>query len=189
MSDASANQAYGALNEGLYIAGFTFERAMASLLALLKDDGWRQVGHGFTDVNEFVRSLHLDQFKVVADQRKEFARRVRGFSPSPIAPSPMRSGSAIRRSSRVSFLDSVLENIHAEVSRFKRDYKLRSFAREESGRLIRFHEDASTVTPSWILATGEYVQTGHQASLLLLADGNFTVSRSVPMKAVEKATP
>ena len=41
-----ANQAYGALTEGLYIAGFTFERAMARVLGLLKGDGRRRVGPG-----------------------------------------------------------------------------------------------------------------------------------------------
>ncbi len=37
-----ANQAYGALTEGFYIAGFTFERAMARVLGLLKSGGWRR---------------------------------------------------------------------------------------------------------------------------------------------------
>ena len=50
-----ANQAYGALTEGLYLAGSAFERAMARTLGLLKSGGWRQVGPGFDDVNDFVR--------------------------------------------------------------------------------------------------------------------------------------
>ncbi len=73
---AEANQAYGALTEGLYIAGFTFERAMARTLALLKSGGWRLVGPGFDDVDKFVRSLALDKFNVVAEQRREFVREV-----------------------------------------------------------------------------------------------------------------
>ena len=81
MNDIEANQAYGALTEGLYVASFTFERAMARSLELLKSGGWRQVGTGFDDVNAFVRSLGLHQFKALADQRKEFAERVKELQP------------------------------------------------------------------------------------------------------------
>lgn len=80
-NDADANQAYGALTEGLYLASHTFERAMAQALRLLKDGSWRLVGSGFDDVNAFIRSLKLDQFKIVADQRKEFAEQVRELQP------------------------------------------------------------------------------------------------------------
>lgn len=82
MNDADANQAYGALTEGFYLASFTFERAMGSVLSLLKSGGWRRVGAGFDDVNDFVRSLQLDRFKVVAEQRKEFVERVKALQPA-----------------------------------------------------------------------------------------------------------
>jgi N6-adenosine-specific RNA methylase IME4 len=83
MSDiADANQAYGALTEGFYIAGFTFERAMARSLQLLKTGLWMKVGDGFDDVNEFVRSLQLDRFKVVAEQRREFVEQVKELQPA-----------------------------------------------------------------------------------------------------------
>ena len=81
VKSADANQAYGALTEGLYIAGFTFERAMGHALGLLKKEGWRLCGPGFDDVNDFIRSLKLDQFKVLAEQRKEFAERVKALQP------------------------------------------------------------------------------------------------------------
>lgn len=51
-----SNQTYGALTEGFYLAGFTFERAMSRVLKLLKDGGWAKVGAGFADVNDFVRA-------------------------------------------------------------------------------------------------------------------------------------
>jgi N6-adenosine-specific RNA methylase IME4 len=79
---AEANQAYGALTEGLYLASFTFERAMGRTLWLLRKDGWKKVGDGFEDVNDFVRSLRLDRFKVLADQRKEFVARVKKLQPA-----------------------------------------------------------------------------------------------------------
>ena len=78
---ANANQAYGALTEGLYITAFTFERAMSGVIGLLKGGGWRLCGAGFDDVNAFVRSLKLDQFKVVADQRQQFAKLVKECEP------------------------------------------------------------------------------------------------------------
>ena len=77
-----ANQSYGALSEGLYLAGFVFERAMARTLRLLKTGGWRQVGAGYDDVNAFVRSLQLDRFRIVAEQRKEFVERVKELQPA-----------------------------------------------------------------------------------------------------------
>jgi hypothetical protein len=44
---------------------------------------------------------------------------------------------------RVSFLDGVLENIHQEISTFKHDHRLRSFAREEGERFISMREPDS----------------------------------------------
>jgi N6-adenosine-specific RNA methylase IME4 len=78
---AEANQAYGALTEGLYLASFTFERAMGRVLSLMKGDEWRRVGAGFDDVNDFIRSLQFDRFKVLAEQRKEFTARVKELQP------------------------------------------------------------------------------------------------------------
>lgn len=82
MNDADANQTYGALTEGFYLASFTFERAMSRTLALLKKDEWRKVGDGFDDVNDFVRSLRLDRFKVLAEQRRDFVDRVKALQPA-----------------------------------------------------------------------------------------------------------
>jgi|SRR5271166_71668 len=78
---AEANQSYGALTAEFYLAGFTFERAMARVLTLLQDDGWTKIGDGFADVNAFVRNLQLDQFKLVAKQRNEFVERVKELQP------------------------------------------------------------------------------------------------------------
>jgi N6-adenosine-specific RNA methylase IME4 len=82
MNDADANQAYGASTAEFYLAGFTFERAMARTLRLLKKGDWRKVGDGFDDVNDFVRSLQLDRFKLLADQRKEFVEQVKKLQPT-----------------------------------------------------------------------------------------------------------
>jgi hypothetical protein len=87
---------------------------------------------------------------------------------------------------RVSFLDRVIENINETVQLFKNDYHLRSFAREDGERLISFLADDSAVTPAWRVAKAEIIKTGEKTDLLLLADGNFTVKRGVP---VEKPAP
>ena len=76
-----ANQIYGALSEGLYLTGLSFEGAMGNVFTLLKSGLWTQVGTGFDDVNAFVRSLQLDKFKVVAEQRKEFAKLIKDLQP------------------------------------------------------------------------------------------------------------
>ena len=55
---------------------------MARVLGLLKTGGWMKVGDGFDDVNAFVRSLQLDQFKIVTEQRKEFVERVKALQPA-----------------------------------------------------------------------------------------------------------
>ena len=89
---------------------------------------------------------------------------------------------------RVSFLDRVIEKIHEEVSRFKHDYRL-SFAREEGECLISLYEDESTATPSWRLARAKRTKdanTEEPVSLLLLADGNFTVLRGYPLEKPEE---
>jgi hypothetical protein len=88
---------------------------------------------------------------------------------------------------RVSFLDRVIENIHEAIRLLKNDYHLRSFAREDGERLIRFRVDDSTVTHSWRVAKAEDIKTGEPAELLLLADGDFTVVRGVP--CVKKPEP
>jgi hypothetical protein len=53
----------------------------ARVLYVLKHGDWRKFGDGFDDVNVFVRSLQLDQFKIVADQRKAFAEQVKKLQP------------------------------------------------------------------------------------------------------------
>lgn len=78
---AESNQAYGALTEGFYLASFTFERAMTRVLWLLKEGRWMTVGNGFDDVNAFIRSLPMQHFKVLAEQRKEFVQKVKELQP------------------------------------------------------------------------------------------------------------
>jgi hypothetical protein len=79
--DPQASQAYGALREGVHIAGYTFERACSKLEWLLEHDRWRGVGDGFTDVNAFLASIRLDSFRPLAEQRKRIAQRIKELQP------------------------------------------------------------------------------------------------------------
>jgi hypothetical protein len=79
MSDAAlvaANEAYGGLLEGIHIAGYAFERAMHKLEWLLTDGRWREVGD-FNDVNAFLDSLQLGSLRMIAEQRRKIAKRIK----------------------------------------------------------------------------------------------------------------
>jgi N6-adenosine-specific RNA methylase IME4 len=80
-ADPRALDAYGALREGIHIAGYTFERACGKLEWLLEQDRWRGVGGGFSDVNKFMDSIRLDSFRPVAEQRKRIATRIKQLQP------------------------------------------------------------------------------------------------------------
>jgi N6-adenosine-specific RNA methylase IME4 len=79
--DPRALEAYGALREGVHIAGYSFERACGKLEWLLEADRWRGVGSGFDDVNAFLSSIKLDNLKAVAEQRKRVALRIKQLQP------------------------------------------------------------------------------------------------------------
>ncbi|SIO49636.1 N6-adenosine-specific RNA methylase IME4 [Bradyrhizobium erythrophlei] len=81
-SDPRSLEAYGALREGVFIAGFSFERACSKLEWLLEQDRWRGVGDGFDDVNKFISSIKLDSFRTVAEQRKRIALRIKQLQPA-----------------------------------------------------------------------------------------------------------
>ena len=79
--DADACRAYGAVTEGVHIAGYTLERAWGRLERLLEGDRFRRIGVPFNDVNTFLDSIKLDKLRVVADQRKRIADRIRELQP------------------------------------------------------------------------------------------------------------
>jgi N6-adenosine-specific RNA methylase IME4 len=76
------SEIYGRIKEGVHIAGYTLERAWGGLEKLLADDSWRHVGGGFDDVNTFLSSIRLEDFRVLADQRKRIANRIKELQPT-----------------------------------------------------------------------------------------------------------
>lgn len=81
MNEIEANQAFGWLNAGFNISAYSFELAMGKVVELLKTGGWKLAGKGYTDVNAFVADLRLDQFRIIADRRREFIERVKELQP------------------------------------------------------------------------------------------------------------
>ena len=79
--DPHAIEAYGALREGVHVAGYTFERACGKLEWLLDQDRWRGVGDGFHDINDFLASIKLESFRPLAEQRKRIAQRIKELQP------------------------------------------------------------------------------------------------------------
>jgi N6-adenosine-specific RNA methylase IME4 len=80
-AERDARQVYGALNEGVHIAGYTVERAFKNLEWLLDENRWQQLGVAFADVNAFVDSVKLDNLRIVVEQRKRIADRIRALQP------------------------------------------------------------------------------------------------------------
>ena len=80
MAESPALEAYGRLTEGIHITGYTFARACTNLEWLLADDRWKACGE-FRDVNAFLDSLRLDQFRPVAETRKRIAARIKSLQP------------------------------------------------------------------------------------------------------------
>jgi phage N-6-adenine-methyltransferase len=67
---------HGRLLEAVHISGYTFERACAELEWLLEDDRWRRAGDGFDDINAFLATIDLSEFRLPVEQRKSLARKL-----------------------------------------------------------------------------------------------------------------
>jgi hypothetical protein len=72
---------FGRLKEGMHIAGYSFERVLSNLELMLQNDNWRRVGGGFDDINEFLATIPLDRFRIVVEQRKHLAARIKELQP------------------------------------------------------------------------------------------------------------
>ena len=70
------SEVFGALREGLHLAGYSFERACALLEDLLTDDRWKQCGEFGGDLDKFLASISLADFRKTVDQRKSIARKI-----------------------------------------------------------------------------------------------------------------
>ena len=79
---AAPAEVFGALREGLHLAGYSFERAVQKLDHLLADDRWQQCGEFDGDVNKFLASISLADFRPTIDQRKSIVRKLAAIEAS-----------------------------------------------------------------------------------------------------------
>jgi len=75
MSD-NPNIVYGKLSEATHISGYSLGRAIGELEWLLDEDRWKRVGAGYTDINDFLKTLNFSEFKLAIEQRKDLAKRL-----------------------------------------------------------------------------------------------------------------
>jgi len=78
---ASINQAYGELTARVHDAGYTLERAFTNLERLIKGYDWKSVGPGFDDINEFMDSVKLGSFRLLAEERRRIVARIKLLQP------------------------------------------------------------------------------------------------------------
>jgi N6-adenosine-specific RNA methylase IME4 len=78
--DTSYLHVYGKLQEGLHIAGYSFERACTHLEWMLQDNRWQLDGQ-FSDVNKFLDSLRFEELRATVDARKRIAKLIKDLQP------------------------------------------------------------------------------------------------------------
>ena len=71
MTEESPQIVYGRLLENAHAVTHFMERGQTSLAYLLEQDRWRAVGTGFTDINDFARSLDLAELRDRATERRQ----------------------------------------------------------------------------------------------------------------------
>ena len=81
-TEVPGNITYGRILEGVHLNGYTASRVCVALEQLLENDGWKHVGGGFNDINSFLESINLSQFKIQVDQRKSLARKLSALEAS-----------------------------------------------------------------------------------------------------------
>lgn len=67
---------YGALKANVDTSGLTLAKALNKFKHLLEGDKWKEVGDGFTDIDEFLKTIDLSDFKFAIEQRKEVALKL-----------------------------------------------------------------------------------------------------------------
>jgi hypothetical protein len=67
----SPDRVHGRLLESVYLSGFTFERACDELKWLLRQERWKQVSPGFEDIDAFLATMDLSEFRPTLEQRKD----------------------------------------------------------------------------------------------------------------------
>jgi N6-adenosine-specific RNA methylase IME4 len=83
------NTVHGRLLEAVHISGYSFERACSELEWLLDEERWKRVGGGLDDINAFLATIDLSEFRIAIDQRKKLAKRLADIQASQRATAKM----------------------------------------------------------------------------------------------------
>jgi phage N-6-adenine-methyltransferase len=78
--DEKPDIVYGRLLEAAHISGYGFDRMTDELLWLLDGDHWRHVGPGYSNVNEFLRSIDMSAFNIA--DKVTLHRRIHELQPT-----------------------------------------------------------------------------------------------------------
>jgi len=81
----NADTVHGRLLESVHIAGYTWKRACDELDWMLDDNRWQQVGSGYTDINDFLGTIDLSEFRIAVDQRKGLSRKLKELEATNVA--------------------------------------------------------------------------------------------------------
>lgn len=84
MSD-NPNIKYGRILESVHITGYSMERACRELEQLIDSNQWMAVGDGFTDIDDFLRSIDMSQggkYRIAVEDRKRLAKKLEELSAS-----------------------------------------------------------------------------------------------------------
>ena len=85
VADETPDTVHGRLLEAVHIAGYTWKRACTELDWMLDEGRWMKVGPGFTDINEFLATIDLSEFRIIAEQRKSLARKLKALEAANVA--------------------------------------------------------------------------------------------------------
>jgi ParB family chromosome partitioning protein len=78
----NSNIIYGRLAEATHISGYSLERAMLEFEWLLEDNRWKEVGTGYENINDFLKTLNFSEFKIAIEQRKKIAQKLKELEAS-----------------------------------------------------------------------------------------------------------
>jgi phage N-6-adenine-methyltransferase len=78
----NSNIIYGRLAEATHISGYSLERAMSEFEWLLEDNRWKEVGTGYDNINDFLKTLNFSEFKIAIEQRKKIAQKLKELEAS-----------------------------------------------------------------------------------------------------------
>jgi hypothetical protein len=75
------DEAYGELRSNMHLAVYAFERGANLMIWLLQENRWKLCGAGFKQVDAFVESLRMEDFRLVTEARKKIAMLIKAAQP------------------------------------------------------------------------------------------------------------